>query len=135
MLWNKEREFDKDFWVNQVVLFWQLFCFMIELLAFQANNIKLCHSRWYCSCLIHFRSIFPFMPTKNIKYFSFSGVSKGYKKLTLTSNCLILVVYRSSNVLQSFCFENYWLEKKTYISKIWYFKFRIFNCKLIFRSL
>ena len=64
-----------------------------------------------------------------------SVVSKGYKKVTLSFTGLILVVCRNYNVLQSFCFEKYWLEKETYISKIWNFKFCIFNSKLIFRIL
>ena len=132
MVWNKEKDLDKAVWVNQVVLFLQSFCFTIELLTFQANNIKLCRSRRYCCCLIHFRSIFPFVPPKNIKNLWFSDVSKWYKKLTLTSTGLILVVYRNYNVLQSFCFENYWQGKWAYISKIWSFKFRILNSKLTF---
>ena len=45
---KKEKYLDKAVWVNQVVLFLQSFCFMIELLAFQANNIKLYLSRRYC---------------------------------------------------------------------------------------
>ena len=110
IIWNKEKDLDKVVWVNQIVLFLQSFCFTIELLAFQANNVKLCRSRRYCSCLTHFGSIF-FMPPKNMKNLWFSNVSKGYKKLSLTSTGLILVVYRNCNVLQSFCFETYWLGK------------------------
>ena len=81
--WNKEKDLDKAVWVNQVVLFLQSFCFTIEPLAFQANSIKLCRSRWYCSCLTYFGSIFPFIPPENIKNLWFSDVSKGYGKLTL----------------------------------------------------
>ena len=103
---NKQKDLDKAVWVNQVVLFLQSFCFTIELLAFQAKNIELCRSRRYCSCLSYFGSMFPFMPSENIKNMWFSVVSKGYKKLTLTLTGLILVVYRNYSVLQSFCFEN-----------------------------
>ena len=42
-------------------------CFAIELLALQTSNIKLYQSRRYCSYLTHFRSMFPFIPAKNIK--------------------------------------------------------------------
>ena len=56
---------------------------MIELLAFQPNNIQLCLSRRHGSCLTHFGSIFPFMPPENIKNLWLSDVSKGYKKLIL----------------------------------------------------
>ena len=104
----------------------------IEPLAFPASNIKLCHSRWYCSCLTHVGWIFPFMPPEKIKNLWFSDVSKVYEKLTLTATVLILVVCRNYNILQSFCFENYWLGKQTYISKTWNFKFSIFSSKLIF---
>ena len=83
-----------------------------ELLAFQANNISLYHSRQYYSCLTHFRSIFLFMSPENIKNLWFSDVSKGYKKVTLTETGLFLVVFRNYCVLQSFCFESYWLEKE-----------------------
>ena len=83
--------------VNQVVLFLQSFCFTIELLAFQSNNIKLCCSCRYCKCLAHFGSIFPFMPHENIKNLWFSDVSKGYKKLTWTSTGLILVVNKTTS--------------------------------------
>ena len=79
--------------------------------AFRANNIKLYHPRWCCSCVTHFGSIFPFMPPENIKNLWFFYVSKGYKKLTLTSSGLLLVAYRNYKVLWSFCFENYWLGK------------------------
>ena len=41
------------------------------------------------------------MPPENIKNLWFSGVSKGYKKLTLTLTDLILVAYRNYNILQS----------------------------------
>ena len=102
-----ENDLDKAVWVNQVVLFLQSFYFTIKLLVFHASNIKLCHFRRYCNCLPHFGSIFPFMPPEYIKNPRFSDVSKGYKKLTLTSTGLILVAYRNYNVLQSFCFENY----------------------------
>ena len=135
MAWNKEKDLGKAIWVNLVVLFLQSFCFTVELLALQANSIKLCHSCRCCSCLTHFGSIFPFMLLENIKNLWFSDVSKGYKILTLTLTGLILVAYRNDNVLQSFYFENYWLGKQTYISKIWDFKFCIFNSKLIFRIL
>ena len=93
MVWNKEKDLDKAVSVNQVALFLQSFCFTIELLAFQTDNIKLYLSRRYCSCLTHFGSIFPFMPPENIKYLWFSDVSKGSKKLILTSTDLVLVVY------------------------------------------
>ena len=93
MALNKKKDLDKAAWVNQVILFLQSFCFSIELLAFQSNNIKLCRARRYCSCLTHFGSIFPFMPPENIKYLWFSDVSKGSKKLILTSTDLVLVVY------------------------------------------
>ena len=55
-----------------------------RVLALQANNIKLCHSRQYCSCLTLFGqySLVCSLKTKNLW---FSDVSKGYKKLTLTS--------------------------------------------------
>ena len=132
MAWNKEKELDKAVWVNQIALFLQSFCCTIELLA---NNIKLCRSCRYCSDFTLCGSILSFMPTKNIKNLWSSDVSKVHKKLKLTSTGLILVVYRNYNVLQSFCFENYWLGKETYISKIWNFKFRIFNSKLILRIL
>ena len=137
MVWNKEKDLDKVVWVNQGVLFLQPFCFTIELLASQANNIKLCCSRRYCSYLTNFGSIFPFMAHKNIKNLCFSDVSKGYnKKVTLTSTSLILVVCRNYNVtFYNPCFKNYWLGKETYIPRIWNFKFRIFNSKLIFRIL
>ena len=135
MAWNKEKDLGKAIWVNEVVLFLQSFCFTIELLAFQADSIKLCHSCRYCSCLTHFGSRFPFMLPENIKNLWFSDVSKGYKVLTLTLTGLILVAYRNYIVLQSFCFKNYWLGKKTYISTIWNFKFCIFISKLIFRIL
>ena len=114
VVWNKEKDLDKVVWFNQVVLFIQSFCFTIELLVFQVTNIKLCRSRQYCCCLTHFGLILPFVPPENIKNLWFSYVSKGYKKLKLISTALtstgfILVVYRNYNVLQSFCFENYWL--------------------------
>ena len=70
-----------------------------------------------------------------IKNLWFYNVSKGYEKATLNSTGLILVAYGNYNVLQSFCFEKYWLGKITYISKMWNFKFRIFNSKSIFRIL
>ena len=57
---------------------------------------------------------------------------RGYKKVTLPSIGLILVVCRNYNVLHYFYFENYWLGKETYISKNWKFKFCIFNSKMIF---
>ena len=81
MVWNKEKEdLDKVVWVNQVVLFLQSFCFTIELLAFQANNVKLCLSCRYCSCLTHFGSIFPFYALwnhqKSVVFWSFQGVQK-----------------------------------------------------------
>ena len=104
---NKEKDLDKAVWVNQVVLFLQSFCSTIELLALQANNIKLSHSHRCCCCLNHFGSIFLFVPPKKIKDLWFSDISKWYKKLTLTSTDFTLVVYRSYNVLQSFCFESY----------------------------
>ena len=135
MVWRKDKDLDKAVWVNQVALFLQSFYFIIELLAFEANSIKLCCFRRYCCYLTHFGSIFFFAPTENIKNLWFSDVSKGYKKLTLTSTGLLSDVCRSYNVLQSFCFENYWLGKQTYMSKIWNFKFRIFNSNLIFRIL
>ena len=131
MVWNKEKDLDKAVWVNQIVLFLQSFCFTIELLAFQATNIKLFCSLCYCSCLTHFRSIFPFMLPKNIKNLWFCDISKRYKRVTLTSTSLILFVYRNY-VLQSFFLENYLLEKETCIFKIWNVKFRIFNSKLKF---
>ena len=40
VVWNKEKDLDKALCVNQVVLFLQSVCFTIELLDFQANNIK-----------------------------------------------------------------------------------------------
>ena len=132
MGWNKEKDLDKTVWVNQIVLFLQSFCFTIELLAFQASNIKLFCSLWYCSCLTHFRSIFPFMLPENIKNLWFSDISKRYKNVTLTSMSLILFARRNYNILQSFCLENYSLGKETYIFKIWNVKFRIFNSKLKF---
>ena len=51
----------------------------------------------------------------------------------MTSTGLILVVYNNYNLLQSFCFEKNWLGDETYISKNWYFNFRVFSSKLIFR--
>ena len=132
MVWNKAKELDKAVWLNQVVLFLQPFCFMTEQIMFQASNFKLCRSRRYCSYLTRFWSIFSFMHPENIKILWFSYISKRYKKVTLTSIGLILIVCRNYNVLQSFYFGNYWLGKETYISKIWNFKFRIFNSKLIF---
>ena len=132
MIWNKEKGLYIADWVKQVFLFLQSFCFTIELLAFQANKITLCRSRRYFCCLTLFGSIFPFVLPENIKNLWFSDVSKWCKKLTLTSTGFILAVYRNYNVLQPFCFENYWLGKWTYIFKIWNFKFRIFNSKLIF---
>ena len=93
--WIKEKDLDKAVSVNQVVLFLQSFCFTIEPLAFQANNIKLCRSRRYCSCLTHFGSIFPFMPSENIKNLWFSDVFKGYEKLTvMMMNCFCGMVDR-----------------------------------------
>ena len=96
MAWNKEKDFDKAVWVNQVVLFLQSFCFTIEPLAFQANSIKLCRSRRYCSCVTHFGLIFPFIPPENIKNLWFSDVSKVYGKLTLMMmmNCFCGMVDR-----------------------------------------
>ena len=132
MVWNKEKDLDKAVWVNQIVLFLQSFCFTIELLALQANNIKWCHSRSYRSCLTHFGLT---CPLKISKIFDFLMFFKGYKKLTLTSTGLILIVYRKYNVLQSIYFEKLLTEKKSYISKIWNFKFRIFNSKSISRIL
>ena len=38
MVQNKEQDLHKAVCVDQVVLFLQLFCFMIELLAFQASK-------------------------------------------------------------------------------------------------
>ena len=107
MVWNKEKDLDKAVWVNQVALFLQSFCFIIEILAFQVNNIKLYYSRRYCCYITHFMSLFFFVPAEDIKHLWFSDVSKGNKKLILTSTGLLLVVYRNYNVLQSFCFENY----------------------------
>ena len=92
MIWNKKKDLDKAVWVNQVVWFLRSFCSTIELLAFSADNIKLCRSRRYCSCLTHFGSIFLFMHSENIKNLWFSDVSKGYEKLTLSSTGLILIV-------------------------------------------
>ena len=125
MVWNKENNLYKAVWVNEVVSFIQPFCFTIELLAFQSSNFKLWRSSRYCSCLTHFELIFSFMSPENIKNLWFSVVSKSYIKVILTSNVLILVVYRNYNVLQSFTFEKYWLGKGTYLCKIWNFKFRI----------
>ena len=103
MVSNNENDLSKAVWVNEVLLFLKLFFFFtIEQLAFQADNIKWCWSRLYCSCLTHFGSIFPFIPRENIKNLWFSDVSKGHKKLTLTSAGLTLVAYRNYNVLQSF---------------------------------
>ena len=134
MVWNKEKDLDKAVWVNQVNLFLQLFYFTIELLLFPADHIKLYHSRRYCCCLTHFGSIFSFVLPETIKNLWLSDVSKGHKKLTLTSTGFILVACRNY-VLQFFCFENYWPQKQTSISKIWNFKFLIFNSKLIFHIL
>ena len=131
MVWNKEKDLDKSVWVNQIALFLQSFCFTIELLPFQASNIKLFRSLWYCSCLTHFGSIFTFMLPETIKNLWFSDISKRYK-VTLTSTSLILFVRRNYNVLQSSCLENYILGKETYIFKIWDVKFHIFNSKLKF---
>ena len=80
----KERERDMTLLVNQIVLFFLPFCFTIELLASQASNFKLCRSGRYCSCLTHFGSIFPLMPTENTKNMWFSDDFKRYKKVTLT---------------------------------------------------
>ena len=52
------------FGLIKLFFFLQTFCFTIELLALQANNIKLCRSRRYCTCLTQFGSIFPFKPLK-----------------------------------------------------------------------
>ena len=104
MVWNKEKDLDKALLVNQVALFLQTFCFMIELLAFPVNNVKLCRSFRYCSCLTRFGSMFPFISPGNIKNLWLSDVSKKYKKVTLTSPGSILVICRNYNVLQSFCF-------------------------------
>ena len=79
MVSNKEKDLDKAVWVNQGVLFLQSFCFTIELLAFQAKNIRLRHPGQYCRCLTHFGSIFPFMPLENIKDLWFFYVSKVMK--------------------------------------------------------
>ena len=133
MLWNKDKDLDKFVWVNQVVLFLQSLCFMIEILEFQVINIKLCRSREYCSFLTHFGSVLLFMLSDNINNLWFSDVFKQYKKVTFTSAGLILVVQRNYNVLQSFSFGNYWLGKSAFISKIWSFEFHIFI--LIFATL
>ena len=95
MVWNKEKDLDKAVWVNQVDLFLQLFYFTIELLLFPADHIKLYHSRRYCCCLTHFGSIFSFVLPETIKNLWFSDVSKGHKKLTLTSTGFILVACRN----------------------------------------
>ena len=77
----------------------------------------------------------PFLyPRKASKNLWFSDVSKGYIRETMTTTGLILVVYKNY-VLQYFCFENYGLGDETYISKILYFKFGIFNPELIFHIL
>ena len=91
---DKEKDLDKAVWVNEVLLFLQPFCFTIELLAYQANNIKLCRSRRYCSCLTHFGSIFPFRPPESFKNLGFLMFPRS-TKLTLTSTGLILIVYRN----------------------------------------
>ena len=112
MVRNKEKDLDKAVWVNQVVLFLQTYCFTIELLTFQASNIKLCRSRRYCSCLTHFGSIFPFMPPENITNLWFSDVSKGYNKLTMTSTGLILVVIETTTFCNSSVLKtNDWKKK------------------------
>ena len=73
-------------------------------------------SRRYCRYLSHIGSIFSLVPPENIKITWFPDVSRGYKKLTLTSTGSILVLYRNYNVFQSFCFKNYWLGKWSYMA-------------------
>ena len=98
MVWNEEKDLDNAVWVTQVTLFLQSFCFTIELLAL-------------LYMFKPFRINIPFYaPWKHKNYVVF-WCFQGYKKLTLTSTDLILVVYRNYNVLQSFCFENCWLGK------------------------
>ena len=98
---HKEKDLNKAVWVNEVALSLQVSCFTIELLPFWANKIRLCCSRRYSSCLTHFGSTFPFVPPENIKNKRFSDVFKGYKKSTLFSTGLILVVYRNYNILHT----------------------------------
>ena len=92
---NKEKVLGKAVWVNEIVLFLQPFCFAIKLPGFQTENLKLCCSYWCYSCVTHFGSIFLFVPSEKIKNLCFSDVFIGYKKLTLTSTGLILVMYRN----------------------------------------
>ena len=83
---NKEKVLDKAVWVNEIVLFLQPF-FAIKLLGFQTETSN-------CAALINI-VVFPFMPSEKIKNLCFSDVFNGYKKLTLTSTGLILVVFRN----------------------------------------
>ena len=80
VVWNEEEDLDKAVWVNQVVLFLQSFSFTIDLLACQANNIKLCRSRRYCSFLNPFWVIIPFYALlKTSKIRGFLMFSRGMK--------------------------------------------------------
>ena len=73
VVWNKEKKYlDKAVWVNHIVLFLRSFCFMIELLAFQVNNIKLCLSRRYCRPISgQYSFLCPLKTSKNIGFLMF----------------------------------------------------------------
>ena len=75
-VWSEEKDLDKAFWINQVVLSLQPFCSSIELLVFWGSNFKLCRSRQYYGLLTHFGSIFSFKPLESIKSLWFSDISK-----------------------------------------------------------
>ena len=109
--------------------------FAVRLLNYYCFRLTISNCTTLADIVVvaHFGSMFPFVSPESIKHLCFSDVSKGYKNLTSTSTGFVLVAHRNYNVLQFFCFENYWLGKKTYISKTWNLKFRILNSKLIFR--
>ena len=70
------------------------------------------------------------MPSEHIKNLWFSDFSKEYKKFTLISTGLILVVYRNYKVYNPSDLKTIDLE-----NKIWNFKFRIFKSKLLIRCI
>ena len=81
-------------------------CFAIELLALQTSNIKLYQSRRYLVLLPNSGQcslLYPLKISKNLcfsdvflMFFScFSDVSIGYKRGTITSTGLILVIYKA----------------------------------------
>ena len=100
-----------------------MFNYTIELLAFWDNNIKLCHSCQYCGCLTYSESIVSFMPPEISKICDFRMFQRRIKNQQWTQIFdLILVVYKNSNVLQSFCFETFDSDNKPI-----YLRFGIFN--------